>query len=250
MILLQVWQILPNPTRLADWIWWVKNATKAWTCVWRYQPRPRAKNGNFILFPFILLILWYTQRNARVGQTLPYIELNLTTYVSCWELSYIDWSEKGNNLVSRVTGYTIVYSFLELNVVHLFILQCVILKFISAGGFTFTAAPLSLPANGPVTRVDALTVAWWQFPVLFSSLLLHGLAACRWRYLNVVLHVLVGWPIMLSTCAYDLCAVKCNTAVVPGHNKSSLLDLRSTAAWMQTTTSSLCTIVKMCVGVS
>ena len=96
--------------------------------------------------------------------------------------------------------------------------------------------PLSLPANGPVTRVDALTVA-----CVSRSLLLHGLAACSWRYLNMVLHVLVGWPIMPSTSplymsafcllhAYVLCAVKCNTGVVPGHNKSSLLDLRSTEA--------------------
>ena len=158
-------------------------------------------------FPFILLILWYTQRNARIGQILPYIEstclklveLNLTTYVSCWELSYIYWSEKGNNLVSRVTGYTTVY-ILELNVVHLFILQCVILKFISAGGFTFTEHLYPCLLMAPVTRVDALTVA-----CVSRSLLLHGLAACSWRYLNMVLHVLVGWPIMPSTSPPSTC---------------------------------------------
>jgi hypothetical protein len=121
------------------------------------------------------LILWYTQRNARIGQILPYIEstclklveLNLKTYVSCWELSYIYWSEKRYNLVSLVTGYSTVY-FLELNVVHLSILQCVILKFLSTGGFTFTEHlyPCLLMAQWLVL----MPWRWPAFPVLFSCM--------------------------------------------------------------------------------
>jgi len=100
-----------------------------------------------------------------------------------------------------VTGYRIYNCifFLELNVVHLFILQCVI-KIYIRGRIHVHRTPLSLPANGPVTRVDALTVA-----CVSRSLLLHGLAACRWRYLDVVLHVLVGWPIMPSTSPPSTC---------------------------------------------